>query len=229
MNYFIITGASKGLGKAIASKLLMFKQNYVFIISRTEPEASPPNSTFFSYNLSEVAGIPALMHRIFKSIVSPIDAFHLVNNAGTVTPIGSLDTCDLNEIVQNFNINAIAPTILSACFIKAVKYEKYEKGIINISTGAARTAYYGWASYCSTKASLEMITNCLALENQEFKIQTYDPGIIDTEMQATLRSQDTKNFPAVDKFISFKENHRLLSVDEAAEKMVARYFGKFTI
>lgn len=229
MNYFIITGASKGLGKALALKLLKFQQNYVFIISRTAPGIESPNCSFFSYDLAEVTGIPVLIDRIFKSIVSTVDAIYLINNAGTVTPIGSLDTCDLNEVVRNFNINAMAPAILSACFIKVVKRKEYEKGVISISTGAARTAYPGWAGYCSSKASLEMMSNCLALENQEFKIQTYDPGVIDTEMQAKLRSQNREDFPAVDKFISFKEDHKLLSEAEAAERLVARFFEKFTM
>jgi benzil reductase ((S)-benzoin forming) len=229
MNYFIITGASQGFGKALVLKLLESKENFVISISRKDPNINANNNLFIKYDLANVLGIHSLMKQIFSFIKSDAVSIHLINNAATVVPMGPLDSCDPEEVIRHFNVNAIAPALISAEVFNFFKKHKCEKGIINISSGASRTAYHGWSCYCSSKASLEMLTQCLVLENPDITIATYDPGVIDTSMQDYIRSQSKEDFKSRDKFLALKENNKLATAADAAEKFATLFFRKYIL
>ena len=79
----------------------------------------------------------------FKDII-------LINNAGTIGKIVPIHLKTTQEIIDEYNVNIIAPTILSNKFIK--KYFNYKKTIINISSGAAIKSIPSWSTYCATKS-----------------------------------------------------------------------------
>jgi NAD(P)-dependent dehydrogenase (short-subunit alcohol dehydrogenase family) len=82
--------------------------------------------------------------------------------------------------------------------------------IFNVSSGAAHKALPGWALYCSTKAALEMLTQALAIENPEAKIASVNPGIMDTPMQAHIRSASELDFPLVEHFRHYHKEQLLV-------------------
>ncbi len=228
MNYFIITGASKGFGLAIAHRLASAPDNRIVGIARTRPDLDLANVTWIEFDLSAVASIPGLVQQIHERLsIQQSDSVFLINNAGVVTPVGPAVEIDSVEMIKTINVNAVAPVILSIEFLKRRAKCSGRFGIVNLSTGAAKNPYAGWSSYCSSKALLEMFTACASIENPNLLIRSYNPGVIDTGMQETLRSQSEERFSSVAKFIALHEQGKLQSSHEAAEKFVSEIFNDF--
>nr|MDA3886122.1 SDR family NAD(P)-dependent oxidoreductase [Candidatus Delongbacteria bacterium] len=109
-------------------------------------------------------------------------------------------------------------------FIERTLNYSCEKRIINISSGAAKKPYDGWSTYCSSKAALDMLTRCVNVEQnkKEFPVNviSFDPGIMDTEMQNDIRQSNKEDFSQLSRFIDFKENGALLSAEFVADKVI---------
>lgn len=231
MNYYIITGTSRGLGEAIAIKLLK-KGNHVIGISRTVNNSlikiaaeNECKLNYIEFDLSVVNKLDEMMAQVFEMIhVDEADKVCLVNNAGVVVPINPLDNCGTQEIINSYSINAIAPVVITSNFIAKLKETSCEKRIINISSGAGKNPYDGWSCYCSTKSALDMVTRCVALEQEKeeypVKILSFAPGVLDTDMQKKIRQTSTRQFSKLEKFIGLKESGNLLPVEYAADKIV---------
>lgn len=231
MNYFIITGTSKGLGQAIAEKL-MTENNILFCISRSEnkvliEKAQDKNIElhYIQQDLNDVHALSELMESIFTLIKEDqAEGIYLVNNAGIVTPIKPAEKCEAHEIAQNINVNLVAPMTLTAEFIKNTEGLAIEKRILNISSGAGKNPYYGWSSYCSAKAGLDLFTKTVGLEESSkdnpVKIIAVSPGIIDTDMQGEIRDSKEEDFVQVKRFTEFKEKGMLSHPDTVAEALV---------
>lgn len=235
MNYIIITGASRGLGDAFA-KELMLKDNYLFCISRKQnddliklADTNDIKMDYFEFDLTQLTQIEGLMKEIANKIKNPAASITLINNAGTVSPIKTIEKCQSLEIVDNLSLNLMAPMILTSEFIKYFGDWETEKKIINISSGAGKNVYYGWSCYSSAKSGLNMFTRSVALEQENkknpVKILSIAPGVIDTDMQKEIRSTDPENFINVKRFIELKEKGQLLSPDYAAEKIIQLIFN----
>jgi NAD(P)-dependent dehydrogenase (short-subunit alcohol dehydrogenase family) len=72
--------------------------------------------------------------------------------------------------------------------------------LVNISSGAARSVYAGWSVYGATKAAVEHFTEILDVEEPDLACFAVAPGVVDTGMQAQIRTHDEATFPAIDKF-----------------------------
>jgi benzil reductase ((S)-benzoin forming) len=122
-------------------------------------------------------------------------------------------------------LNSIAPAVLMNAFIN--KYGKYkERGriIINISSGAAKKVIDGWACYAASKSAINMLSEAAAAEaamdQTGIRIFAVSPGVVDTDMQAEIRSADEETFSSLPKFVGLKENNQLSSPQHAAEKLI---------
>ena len=211
MKYFFITGTSEGLGKAIAEKILKEKNHKVIGLSRKSTIINPNYSHFF-IDLLKIETLENELNIIFKSLLS-CDEIVLINNAGTVGEIKHIGNTTAENITNIIKVNSISPSIIINSFIKKYKKESYTKVIINISSGAGINPIDGWASYCSSKAMLDMMTKVVFEEQSEvsngFKILSISPGIIDTQMQKTIRNSNKSEFSNLEKFKAFKSNNEL--------------------
>ncbi|HSI67405.1 MAG TPA: SDR family NAD(P)-dependent oxidoreductase [Planococcus sp. (in: firmicutes)] len=218
MEAFIVTGASKGIGSALCHQL--HEQGKLVIgISRSVPE-NWQGTTLLPYDLSQSEGIPELMEQAIALIPEQYDSVTLINNAGTIEPIGLVENNDPQKIISSIGLNLTAPMLLSTAFIQQLKGFNGEKRIINISSGAGRKAYKGWSSYCAGKAGLDHFTVCLDEENDGVKAVSVAPGIIDTGMQERIRESDEEDFPLLDQFKEFKASGMLSSPEETASKLI---------
>lgn len=220
MKYYIITGTSRGLGESLVKKL-MNSGNFIFCISRNKNDhliklADENNVDLesISFDLSQVDKIDALMQEIFSKVDSAnIKSLVLINNAGVLAPIKPIELCSSEEIIANTNINMIAPMILSSSFILYASNINANKQIINISSGAGKKPYFGWSSYCSTKAGIDHFTRCIGMEQSvkenPVRIISFSPGVIDTEMQKEIRMTPKEHFRDLERFINFKEDGKL--------------------
>jgi NAD(P)-dependent dehydrogenase (short-subunit alcohol dehydrogenase family) len=72
--------------------------------------------------------------------------------------------------------------------------------LVNITSGAARSVYPGWSIYGATKAAVDHFTEIVAAEEPGVVCHAVAPGVVDTDMQAQIRTHDEGTFPAVARF-----------------------------
>nr|MDQ3395675.1 SDR family NAD(P)-dependent oxidoreductase [Bacteroidota bacterium] len=183
MNYFFISGTSKGIGKALCQKILEDPKNKVVGISRSFG-FEHPNFTHIQFNLAESGKIAALAEELFKMEEVPQKVV-LINNAGILGEVGPFGSVSDESLIELYNVNVIAPAILMNIFINKFKGSPAEKIVINISSGAGSRAMDGWGGYCSSKAAINMMSEVAALESNiaenGFKIFSLAPGVVDTD------------------------------------------------
>jgi benzil reductase ((S)-benzoin forming) len=219
MNYYYITGTSRGIGKAIVDELLKKETNFVYGISRNN-NTEHKNYKHINMDLNELEKVKEFSfgnHPDAEKIV-------LINNAGIlghVTQVGKLYT---NKIINSYNINLVSPSILINSFINQYQSHPAEKIIVNTSSGAARHTIPSWSTYCATKGGLEMFARVIEDEQQDFenpvKIFSIAPGVVDTEMQDEIREVEPENFRNLDRFVKLKKEGLLADPKEVGKKFV---------
>jgi benzil reductase ((S)-benzoin forming) len=153
-----------------------------------------------------------------------IESLVLINNAGMLEPIGPAGKTSDEEVVSHIQLNLLAPVLMSAAMIRKTASWPVPKTILNISSGAAFNAYYGWSAYCSGKAGLAMFTKSVALEQQEaqhpVRIFAIGPGVVDTQMQDIIRTKSREEFKMLDKFIELKDKGYLQDPASVAKRLM---------
>ncbi len=222
MKYYFITGTGKGLGYALANRLLEDEANRVVGISRTNL-IRHPNFRHVSLDLAKLEMLESLIPAIFTELIDP-EKIILVNNAGTLGEIKYVGGLDNAELGRAFTVNFIAPAVLMNEFLR--KYQTVvncRKLILNISSGAGKKPSDGWSGYCASKAALDMFSEVLAVENQkdhsDLKVISFAPGIVDTNMQERIRDASKEDFSRLDEFVEYKKENMLLSPEKVAEKL----------
>ena len=208
----LITGTGSGIGKALAELLL--SENYlIFGYSRTN-QIENKNFTFTKIDLSDMEAVQKLQ---FPNVNVASDVL-LVNNAATIGSILPIDRKTNEEILREYNLNIISPTLLSRKFIN--NYSDNKKLLINIGSGAANIAIASWSTYCATKSGLDMLTEVIQKEKHEsLKVFSIHPGVVNTNMQEEIRKSDADFFPIKQQFIDYYSKNELFSVDFVALKI----------
>lgn len=220
MNYYFITGTSSGIGKAIVQQLLLDENNFIYGFSRTN---SIENERFIhkSIDLSKLKEVSKISFPKLKNANKIV----LINNAGTLGDVKHLGNLNSKDIIASFNVNITAVALLVNSFIFKYQEKKKEKIIINISSGAATSAYDGWAPYCATKAAINMLTETIAveqkMEHSPIKVFAVAPGVVDTYMQEIIRKTDEEDFSKLDKFHSLKTSGGLYQAKDVARKLIS--------
>ncbi|OLS35291.1 (S)-benzoin forming benzil reductase [Bacillus sp. MRMR6] len=231
MKFAIVTGASRGLGEAIAVRLLQ-EQMTVISVSRTENEQLKKlalekgfNYTYYHCNLSLEKQVQEVFLEIAQSILTKNpEEIYLFNNAGVIEPIETVGNLDQTPILRNIQVNLIAPILITNIFINKAGQTNSKVIVTNITSGAATRPIEGWSVYCTSKAGLNMFTETVAIEqatqNTQNKIIAFSPGVMDTDMQTTIRSSSKDAFKELEKFVEFKEKNKLLSADVVGSALV---------
>ena len=220
MDVFIVTGASKGIGEACFTQLQDAGKT-VIGLARSNPSA---HSSFEEIDLTDRTKRQGVIERILAPFVKDATSFTLINNAGTVEPVGTVGTLAAESVQQAIELNLTAPIELTNEFLNVLAKTDAKKQVVNISSGAGRNAYEGWGIYCTTKAGLDRFSEVIRLEQKRSKypagIVSIAPGIIDTGMQETIRSSDKDGFPMLDQFIDYKKSGKLSSADDTAKRLI---------
>lgn len=221
-NILIITGGSKGIGLGLAKEY--HKNGYRIIsISRSKIEKLYSVEQY-QCDISDIKKLEKTFIEIFSQLdKTETKNITLINNAGFLGTVNTLDNIEPSEIEYTLKVNLIAPLVISSQFIKLTKGWKCKKQVINISSGAAINAYDSWAMYCASKSGIDMMTRVLAKEQKELKngvnVTSIYPGIVDTDMQTQARNTPKENFKSVQRFIDFHENGELFTPKQVAEKI----------
>lgn len=217
MNYYFITGSSQGLGKSLTELLLQDANNLIYGFSRNQ-SIKHPN---FNHNSIDLSDLKQVQEYQFPTLENP-ENIVLVNNAGIVGEVGHVGNLNNQKIIDCYNLNLITPSIITNNFVS--KYSGLKKLVVNISSGAGRTAIDGWNIYCATKAGLDMFSQVIneeaKINNDNLSVLSLAPGIIDTAMQTTIRSSKKEGFSNIERFIEYKENGDLASPSDTAKQIL---------
>lgn len=231
MKVALITGTSKGLGESVAS-LLMESGINVYGISRSKNEKlsviAEENHVVFEHFHCDLGNIP-MIEKVLDQISDQIftdelTELYLINNAAVLEPINQVLNIEANDFIHHVNVNTIAPILLMNYFLKKSTKNKISFIGLNITSGAAERPIYGWSAYCSTKASINMYTETVALEQEELKtghkVIAFDPGVMDTQMQEDIRSSSYDEFIEVENFRELYRNNILRDPLTVAQVLV---------
>lgn len=227
----IITGASSGMGLAIAQQLL--KPGHTLIcISRRSSEVLAGEATTSRTSLhqwtEDLADSARASQRLADWLASrrsdEFSAATLINNAGVITAIGPISSLAPHDLARALRVGLEAPMQLTAAFLHATQGWGALRKVLNISSGLGRRAMASQAAYCAAKAGMDHFTRCVALEEAQkpdgAKICSLAPGVIDTGMQHQLRTADAAAFPDRANFVALKEGGQLASAAEAASRVL---------
>jgi NAD(P)-dependent dehydrogenase (short-subunit alcohol dehydrogenase family) len=195
----VITGASRGLGRALARALA--EDSYRLVVDARDAAALH----------AAMAGLPA--GAVVTALPGDItDAAHraglvraasalggpdlLINNAGTLgpSPLPPVSEFPLDELRTAFEVNVFAPLALTQLMLPALR----ERGgaVLSVTSDAAVEAYAGWGGYGAAKAALEQACNVLAAEEVTVRVWRVDPGDLRTDMhQQAFPGEDISDRP----------------------------------
>lgn len=188
----IVTGASRGLGADIA-RWLGAAGARVTLIARTESAlADIARSVTVSGGEAlacpaDVAVREACDQAVEKTLVRFGRLDGLVNNAGVLSPVMSIERSDPDLWVRNIAVNLLAPFYMIRAAIPALRAAAGR--VVNISSGAAQKPIGAWSAYCAAKAALTHLTAVLAAEEPRITAVAVRPGVIDTAMQDQIRRE----------------------------------------
>jgi len=230
--FFLITGTSKGIGEALAQKVLQ-EGNTVLGISRNQPDMLKSSNYYhLSFDLTDTSQISQIMDKMNEVVDKQSFEFVcLVNNASAVEPIGPIEKCPPAEIESHVKIGLLSPMLLTSMFIKRFADEKIRKKVVFISSGAAFTPLSGESIYCSSKAGINMLAQCVGLEQKEkeygFEVHSIGPGMVDTPMQLAVRSKTKEEFALADFFKQAFDDGKLQEPTTVAEKIYTILGNKY--
>jgi NAD(P)-dependent dehydrogenase (short-subunit alcohol dehydrogenase family) len=228
MNVAYVTGVSRGLGEALAARLLATGWHVVGI-GRTAG-ASLAGELFqhvrcdFTDLPAALAAIAPAMNAAAASEPAAGERVILINNAAVAGPMGVLGTLDPAALVSALGVNLIVPVALANAFCAAYPSESRQRLVINISSGLAGRAMAGSSLYCVAKCGMEMLTRSLNADFPvaSFRAITLRPGIIDTPMQEYMRTRSAEELPDVAMFQEFHASGQLVDAHTVAIKTCTR-------
>lgn len=213
----IVTGHTRGLGAAISAELV---KRGVAVLGLARSRANVQGIGQAELDMSNPAALQAwLAGDALRDFLGDATQALLVNNAGVVTPVGPLAAQDPADVLRAVSLNVAAPLALAAAFVQAAP--QAERRILHVSSGAGRSAYPGWSVYCATKAALDLHARAIQLDRDaQVKACSLAPGVIDTDMQATIRATPDADFPLRQRFVDLKETGTLVSPADCARALV---------
>lgn len=229
---YILTGASRGMGLAMAEQLLARQTQLLCISRQTNPalallaQAQGCSLTQWHAELAEPAYVAAELFA-WLSALDPktLSSATLINNAGMIPALVPLRAANAFDTAQALRVGLEAPMVLTAAFLKATQAYTVPRKVLNISSGLGRRPMASQSAYCAAKAGMDHFTRCLALDEASqtngAKVCSLAPGVIDTDMQTQLRGANPDDFPDRVGFETLKRSGQLASAQDAAARVLA--------
>lgn len=229
---YIITGASRGMGLALAEQLLS-AEHTLLCISRHGNDAFSSHAgalgcTLEQWSLDLADGVAAaarLAQWLRSRSAGSFASATLINNAGVLPQITPLSGADPLDLARCLRVGLEAPLLLTAAFLRATEAWDIGRKVLNISSGLGRRAMASQAAYCAAKAGLDHFTRCLALDEalkpHGAKVCSLAPGVVDTDMQHQLRAAQASAFPDQKNFLDLKAKGQLTTPTQEASRVLA--------
>lgn len=242
MEYIIITGASKGLGRSLARKMTD-KDKALVLIARDKKELvrlkyelenkCAQKILIYPFDLNNYDKAGELMKNILSECNQSNDCkITFINNAGSIHPIKTVNHLVEEDIKSNLTVNILSPIFIISKLIEFAIQNKKELKVINISSGAYKQPINSWALYCTSKAAIQMYLEVAFSENKcnsFIKILSVDPGVMDTEMQKSIRTAESKGFDKKDEFINLYRDNKLRSTNSVAKIIKENFIDDWNV
>ena len=226
----IVTGTSTGIGEAVARQLLEGGWRVIGIARRPAPLAHA-NYRHVAFDLAMVAEDPAPLETAITAQITDTIGHRvgLVNNAAAPEGLMPLANLDPRQVARVYAVNVVAPLWLTGFAVRMLPADAALR-IVNVSSGAATTGFPGLAAYGSSKAALRLAGMSLAREwdaatppkvLRDASILSYEPGVVDTDMQRYARSRSPEEFPWVQMFLDFARRGIAVPPERPARDIVA--------
>ena len=227
----IVTGTSSGIGAAVAQLLLDHGWEVVGVARRATSVAHD-RYHHLALDLYDLSALETAMEQRIAPLLkqSHWELVGLVNNAATPDLLGPLQAVDARKLAGLYTVNVVAPVWLMG-FVSRVTPPGRPLRIVNVSSGAATHPFPGLSAYGSGKAALLMAGRVLAEEwasevphapsRANAAILSYEPGVVDTEMQTLARSLPPHEFPWVGDFRNYLEQGLVVPPEQPAAEIVA--------
>lgn len=223
----IVTGGSTGLGLALLDSFNTSHDNQLLInIARRDcPIKAASERGNQLLNLRADMHDPASITQLQTELRALLqkhqpNKLSVIHNAGQVTPMGlCTQLTDINQIDQAFRLNISSVIALNAALLNALP-QNIDARMLLISSGAGRGPVPGWAVYGATKAAMDYYAQVLNHEQPRLRCVSLAPGVIDTEMQGTIRGHSADKFPPIERFLQLHEQQQLQSPTETARSIV---------
>lgn len=228
----ILTGASRGMGLAMAEQLLTPGALLLCISRQTNAaltaQAQLAGATLLQWPLDLSDGTTAAAQLgawLALQDPSQLASATLINNAGVIPAVVPLRASESAALAQALRVGLEAPMQLCAAFLGATQSWELPRKVLNISSGLGRRAMASQAAYCAAKAGMDHFTRCMALDEalqaHGAKVCSLAPGVINTDMQVQLRGADAAHFPDQAGFAGLHTQGQLSSPADAARKVLA--------
>lgn len=217
----IVTGGSSGLGRALID-------NAPDGATRVDVSRSGHGGADVRHVRADLA-VPGGWSEVGEAIAEMVaerdwERITLIHNAGTLTPIGFVGDKDGDAVTANVLLNSASGQVLGHRFLAAVRGLTCRRELVLISSGAARRAVAGWATYGAAKAAYDHWART-AGEEQGARggamVVSIAPGVVATPMQAEIRETSEDDFPDVQRFRDLHDSGDLLDPDETAGRLWA--------
>lgn len=233
----ILTGASRGMGLAMARQLLSADRQLLCLsrqVNHTladEAERLGAPLIQWSQDLADPVAARQRLHTWLDTLdPAMLASATLINNAGMIPHIGPLDDCPPDQLAGALRVGLEAPMQLTAAFLHVTtgwvsRGWHGPRKVLNISSGLGRYPMAAQAPYCAAKAGLDHFTRCCALDEagrpQGARLVSLAPGVIDTDMQTQLRAGDPAAFPDQARFVALQRQGQLSTPEAAAQRLLA--------
>jgi benzil reductase ((S)-benzoin forming) len=228
----ILTGASRGMGYAMAVQLLQAGHDLLTLSRKTSDGLAERAAQAgrqleqWPQDLARADSAAGRLETWLKGYdTKDLASVTLINNAGLIPRIAPLDDIPALQLAEALRVDLEAPMLLTGAFLRGTAGWQAPRRILNISSGLGRRAMASQAAYCAAKAGMDHFTRCVALEQEAqangARICSLAPGVIDTDMQVQLRGADAARFPDKGSFVGLKDKGMLTSPEEAARRVLA--------
>jgi 3-oxoacyl-[acyl-carrier protein] reductase len=231
----VITGAGRGIGRAVARRIARPGAHVALLarsaeeLRRTAEEVRAVGATplVIAVDLADLEQVSAGAERI-RHTLGPVDV--LINNAGTVAPLGDSAEIDPAEWAKAVTLNLTAAALLTFALLPGM-LEQHRGRIVNVSSGvvARPGSMTRGNAYVTAKTALEAHTLNVAAEIDGTGVtaNVYRPGTVDTAMQTYIRTQDPERIGQQlhDRFVRYHSEGALITPEHSANALVAHLQG----
>lgn len=227
----VVTGAGSGIGRAICLALVARGVRVLGVgrrrsaLEETRALAADPGDVrpilLQEADIVDPAGRRAVAAAVHSTLSSDgsLALSYLIHNAATLGEVGSAAKVTEVALRHAMAVNFEAPLFLTQALADTLASAPGGGRVLHVSSGAAHRPLAGWLPYCTSKAAFLQLSRCLDVElAPHVRVGSAMPGVVDTEMQAAIRSLD---FPGVEYFRSLRRvaSSRAHGVQEPAAPM----------